>query len=197
MPDTLLARTAEELLFTRARTPSAWQDRRVDTELLHQLWNLARLPPTAFNAGPARLLFLVTPQAKARLLPTLSKGNIAKVQAAPVTAVVARDTRFYDELPRLFPQYDARALFIDNPDLAEKTGVRNATLQGAYLILAARLLGLDAWPMGGFDAAAVDAEFFPDGLWRAEFLVNLGYGTAVNPPERNPRLGFDEACRVL
>lgn len=197
MPDALLARTAGELLFTQARTPSAWQDRRVDTGLLHQLWNLARLPPTAFNAGPARLLFLVTPQAKARLLPTLSRGNVAKVEAAPVTAVVARDTRFYDELPRLFPQVDARALFADDPDLAEKTGVRNATLQGAYLILAARLLGLDAWPMGGFDAAAVDAEFFPDGLWRAEFLVNLGYGAAVAPPERNPRLGFDEACRVL
>lgn len=197
MPDSILARTAEQLLFTEARTPSAWQDRRVDTEILHQLWSLARLPPTAFNCGPARLLFLVTPQAKARLLPTLTKGNVAKVQAAPVTAVVARDTRFYDELPRLFPQYDARPLFTDNPDFAEKTGVRNATLQGAYLILAARLLGLNAWPMAGFDPAAVDAEFFPDGRWRAEFLVNLGYGAAVNPPDRNPRLSFDEACRVL
>lgn len=197
MPDTLLTRNAEQLLFTEARTPSSWQDRRVDAELLHQLWNLARLPPTAFNAGPARLLFLVTPQAKARLLPTLSKGNVAKVEAAPVTAVVARDTRFYDELPRLFPQYDARPLFADNPDLAEKTGVRNATLQGAYLILAARLLGLDAWPMGGFDAAKADTEFFADGRWRSELLVNLGYGAAVSPPERNARLSFDEACRVL
>jgi len=171
--------------------------RLVAQGLLQQLWALTRLPPTAFNASPARLVFVVSPAAKQRLAPALSPGNLAKTLKAPATAIVAYDRQFYQHLPDLYPQTDAARFFVDDPLLAEVAARRNATLQGAYLILAARLLGLAPGPMSGFDNALVDKEFFPEGRLASEFLVNLGYADEAPLPPRNPRLSFDQACSIL
>jgi 3-hydroxypropanoate dehydrogenase len=146
---------------------------------------------------PARYVFLTTVKAKERLRPALAPGNVEKTMAAPVTVMIAWDTEFHEKLPKLFPQRDMRSMFHGNPTLIEATGFRNSSLEGAYFILAARALGLDCGPMSGFDAAKVNAEFFPDGKWKANFLCNLGYGDATKLPPRNPRLSFDEACLIL
>lgn len=193
----MLDDAARDALFRNARTHSAWTDRAVPDQLLRDLYDLMKWAPTSANTNPARFVFLRTPEAKQRLAPALSAGNTAKTLAAPVTVIVAREPLFYEELPRLFPHVDARAWFAPNPALAEETARRNATLQGAYLILAARSLGLDCGPMSGFDAAKVDAEFFAQSGWKTDFLVNLGYGDATKLPPRHPRLSFDEACRLL
>jgi 3-hydroxypropanoate dehydrogenase len=153
--------------------------------------------PTSANSSPGRIVFLRSRAAKERLAPALAPQNVAQTLAAPVTAIVAHDLRFYDELPRLFPHVDARSWFVANEPLVETTAFRNGTLQGAYLILAARALGLDAGPMSGFDNEKVDREFFPDGRWKSNFLVNLGYGDRSRLHARNPRLAFDEAARIL
>jgi 3-hydroxypropanoate dehydrogenase len=200
MPDTIPAvefPAAAGLLFLDARTPAEWSDRPVAADTLHRLYELARLAPTAFNSSPARFVFVTTPEAKARLRPALNQNNIAKIDAAPVTVIVGYDRRFFEFLPRLFPARDVSKLFIGNEAFAELTAFRSGTLQGAYLILAARLLGLDAGPMSGFDNAKVDAEFFPDGRVRSNFLCVLGH--AAKPPTvpRAPRLEFTEACTVL
>jgi nitroreductase len=185
-------------LFSEARTFSHWLPRAVAPELLHRLYELAKWGPTSMNASPARFLFLASDEARARLLPALAPGNVAKVQAAPVTAIVASDPAFYEQLPTLFPANPgARDLFAGNAPLAGETAFRNSSLQGAYLILAARLLGLDCGPMSGFDAAAVDAEFFADNGYRTNFLINIGYGDRQQLHPRGPRLGFDEAARIL
>ncbi|WP_207458987.1 malonic semialdehyde reductase [Azospirillum sp. SYSU D00513] len=188
---------AERRLFLEARTPDAWSDRPVPLATLHRLHELVRLAPTAFNAGPARILFVTTPEARDRLRPFLGRGNVGPVEVAPVTAIIGHDLDFFEHLPRLNPQWDAAKLFRGNPALAEETAFRNGTLQGAYLILAARLLGLDAGPVSGFDRAGLDAEFFPDGRVRSNFLCLLGH--AAGPPSRPraPRLAFEEACRVI
>ncbi|MCB1961247.1 MAG: malonic semialdehyde reductase [Rhodocyclaceae bacterium] len=192
-PEAILAQA-----FTGARTFNAFSARAVDDETLLRLYDLLRWGPTSMNCQPARYVFVRSAEAKQRLTATLSPGNVAKTMAAPVTAIVAIDTRFYEHLPAQFPSAPgARASFADNPALAESTAMRNGSLQGAYLILAARLLGLDCGPMSGFDAAKLNAAFFPDGRYKVNFLVNIGYGDPRGNHPRGPRLAFDEAARIL
>ncbi len=188
---------ALDQLFRAARTHAAWLPKSVPAQVLREIYELAKLGPTSANSSPARFVFLTTPEAKARLVPALVPGNVAKTQAAPVNVIVAWDTEFYEHLPRLFPHRDMRSLFVGHEELIHETALRNASLQGAYLILAARSLGLDCGPMSGFDAAKVNAEFFPDGKWKANFLCNLGYGDASKLFPRSPRLSFEESCRLL
>jgi 3-hydroxypropanoate dehydrogenase len=188
---------ALDQLFRQARTHSAWLPKRVTIEALRAAYELARMGPTSANSTPARFVFLESEAAKARLLPALSALNVEKTKAAPVTVIVAWDSEFYDKLPKLFPHADMRPFFAGNQALAEETAFRNSSLQGGYFILAARAVGLDCGPMSGFDKAKVNAEFFPDGKWKANFLCNLGYGDSRKLLPRNPRLEFDEACRVL
>ena len=184
-------------LFREARTHTVWLPKAVPLVLLREAYELARMGPTSANSSPGRFVFLTTPEAKNRLLPALAPLNVEKTRTAPVTAIIAWDTQFYDHLPRLFPQADMRSYFVGNPALIEETGFRNGSLQGAYFILAARALGLDCGPMSGFDAAKVNAEFFPDGKWKANFLCNLGYGDRTKLHPRNPRFDFDQACVIL
>ncbi len=183
-------------LFLDARTHNAWQDRPVDPALLRRLWDLMRMAPTSANCSPVRLVFVTSPEAKERLRPALMEANAEKTMTAPVTAVVGHDMAFHEQLPRLFPHTDVRSWFVGNDALIETTAFRNGTLQGAYLILAARALGLDCGPMSGFDNAAVDAAFFAGTRIRSNFLCNLGYGDPSALFPRGPRLEFDEACRV-
>jgi 3-hydroxypropanoate dehydrogenase len=184
-------------IFRQARTHSAWLPKRVPIAKLHEAYELARMGPTSANSSPARFVFLQSEAAKARLLPALAPLNVEKTKAAPVTVIVAWDTEFYEKLPQLFPHADMRSYFVGNQALIDETAFRNSTLQGGYFILAARAVGLDCGPMSGFDPAKVNAEFFPDGKWNANFLCNLGYGDRSKLLPRNPRLEFDEACRVL
>ena len=184
-------------LFRKARTHTAWRSEAVPVKTLKEAYELARLGPTSANCTPARFVFITTPEAKARLLPTLAPGNVEKTRTAPVTVIIAWDTEFYEKLPTLFPQVDMRSLFRGNNALSQETAFRNGSLEGAYFILAARALGLDCGPMSGFVAEKVNAEFFPDGKWKANFLCNLGYGDPTKLYPRNPRLEFEEACQVL
>ncbi len=184
-------------LFRTARTHTHWRDEAVSDDLLRELYDLAKMAPTSANCSPARFVFLRTPVAKQRLKPALSAGNIDKTMAAPVTVIVAEDPRFYDQLPKLFPHTDARSWFAGNLQLATATANRNTVLQGAYLILAARLLGLDCGPMSGFDNDVVDREFFAASGYRSNFLINLGYGDPTQLKPRAPRLEFNEACQLL
>lgn len=186
-----------EQAFLSARTFNKFTDQAVSEETLHQLYDLLRWGPTAMNAQPARLVFLRSRESRQRLLPALMPGNQEKTLAAPVCVIVAQDTRFFDHLPTQFPAYDAKPVFEANAAMAEATAFRNSSLQGAYLIVAARLLGLDCGPMSGFDADKVNAEFFPDGQWKANFLVNLGYGDPAGNYPRGPRLPFETAARIL
>lgn len=188
---------AHSALFEDARTHNAWLARKVSTDTLRDLYDRLRWAPTSANSNPGRFVFLRSPAAKQRLKAHLSPQNVDKTMNAPVCVIVASDTQFYDHMPALSPQRDFRAIFCAAPALADETAIRNATLQGGYLILAARSLGLDCGPMSGFDRKAVDAEFFPEGRWRSNFLVNLGYGDESKLWPRNPRLEFDEACQIL
>ena len=183
-------------LFTAARSHNGFHPDPIPGATLEQLYDLLKWGPTSMNCQPARLVFVTSPEAKARLQPALSPGNGAKTLAAPVTVIIAQDRQFYDQLPEQFPAYDARPLFASNPELAASTALRNSSLQGAYLILAARALGLDCGPMSGFDAAAVDAAFFPDGRHTVNFLCNLGQGQPEKLHPRGPRLDFETACRI-
>ncbi|WP_049623096.1 malonic semialdehyde reductase [Frateuria defendens] len=194
----VLSESALDQLFRTARTFNAFLPREVDDTLLQRLYELAKFGPTSANSQPARLVFVKSPEAKAKLGPHLSEGNRAKTLAAPVTAIVAIDYAFYENLPRMFPHTDARSWFVGNQALIDGTAFRNGTLQGAYLILAARALGLDCGPMSGFDNAGVDAAFFAGTTVKSNFLVNLGYGDASRDLyPRNPRLSFDEACKIV
>lgn len=184
-------------VFREARTHNVWLPQPVAADLLRQVYELSALGPTSANTTPARYVFLTTPQAKERLRPALAPANVEKTMAAPVTVIVAWDTEFHEKLPKLFPHKDMRAVFVGKPELIEVTAFRNSSLEGGYFILAARALGLDCGPMSGFDAAKVNAEFFPDGKWKSNFLCNLGYGDPTKLFPRNPRLSFDEACLVL
>ncbi|MCX6625371.1 MAG: malonic semialdehyde reductase [Acidobacteria bacterium] len=184
-------------LFGQARTFSAWLPEPVPAGIPREIFELARLGPTSLNGSPARFVFLTTGEAKARLLPALMAGNVEKTRTAPVTVIIAWDTEFYQKLPALWPQKDMRDVFAGKQALIEETAFRNSSLEGAYLILAARSLGLDCGPMSGFDTEKVNAEFFPDGKWKANFLCNLGYGDGTKLHPRNPRLDFEEACLVL
>lgn len=183
-------------LFSAARTHNVWLDRPVEDALLQRLYDLLKWGPTSANCCPARFVFVKSPEAKALLKPCLAPGNVDKTMAAPVTAIVAYDLDFYEQLPRLFPQADARSWYAGNEALIRETALRNGSLQGAYLILAARALGLDCGPMSGFDAEALNKAFFADSRWRANFLVNLGYGDVDKLYPRNPRFDFLEACCI-
>ena len=187
---------ALDALFRDARTHNGWQDQPVPESLLRAVYDLAKMGPTSANCSPMRVVFVTTPEGKARLKPALSQGNLDKTMAAPVTAIVAQDTQFYEHLPTLFPHADAKSWFVGNDALIQGTMVRNSTLQGAYLMLAARALGLDCGPMSGFDPAKVNAEFFPDGRIQANFLCNLGYGDPAKLFARSPRLAFDDVCTI-
>ena len=187
-----------DLLFREARTHNKWHEDTLSDETLHELYDLLKQGPTSANCSPARFLFLRTKEAKERLAPALSSGNLAKTMAAPVTVIVAYDPKFYERLPYLFPHNpDATSWFTSNESLAATTAFRNGTLQGAYLMLAARALGLDTGGMSGFDNAKVDAEFLATRGWRSNFLVNLGKGDPSGVFTRSPRLPFDEACVLL
>ncbi len=188
---------ALDILFRDARTHNGWQDKPVPEDLLRRLYNLMKWGPTSFNCSPARLVFVTSQEAKEKLRPALMEGNVEKTMAAPATVIVGHDPRFWEHLPRLFPAMDAKSFFEGNEEFAETTAFRNGTLQGAYLIIAARALGLDVGPMSGFDNAAVDAVFFPDGRHQSNFLANLGYGEAAALYPRGPRLEFEEAARIV
>ena len=189
---------ALDLLFRKARTHNVWLDKPVSDELLRQVYDLMKWGPTSANCCPARIVFLRTPEAKQRLRPALSPNNADKAMRAPVTAILAYDTKFYEKLSKLFPHNPAaRDWFSGSPQYAETTAFRNGTLQGGYFILAARALGLDCGPMSGFDNAKVDEEFFANQAVKSDFLCNLGYGDASQLPPRNPRLDFDEVCHLL
>jgi 3-hydroxypropanoate dehydrogenase len=186
-----------DTIFRAARTHSVWLDKPVSDALIHQIYDLMKWAPTSANSSPARIVFVRSTAAKQRLLPAMAPGNVDKTRAAPVTAIIAYDTEFHEKLPKLFPQADARSWFVGNQALIDTTAFRNGTLQGAYLILAARALGLDAGPMSGFDNAKVDKEFFPDGKIKSNFMINLGYGDHTKLFPRNPRLPFAEAAQIL
>lgn len=193
-----LNEAALDRLFRTARSYPTWQDRSVGDDQLRALYELAKWGPTSMNCMPARFVFLRTPEARERLVPALMAGNVDKVRAAPVTVIVAQDPAFYDQLPALWPHSsDARELFAGNGELAAATAFRNSTLQGAYLMMAARALGLDVGPMSGFDNAKVDAEFLADTGWRSNFIANIGYGDPAGLHPRGPRLAFDQASRLL
>jgi 3-hydroxypropanoate dehydrogenase len=203
---TPLGNEALDVLFRNARTHNAWLDKPVSDDLLRELYDLMKYGPTSANTNPARILFLRTPEARERLLPALSPGNVEKVKQAPVTAIVGYDLKFFEHTPKLFPNNPAmKDLFANNQKLAEITAFRNGTLQGGYLMLAARALGLDCGPMSGFDNAKVDAEFFAGSAGnppafidvKSNFLCNLGYGDPSKLFPRNPRLPFEDACRLV
>jgi 3-hydroxypropanoate dehydrogenase len=189
---TALDGAALATLFSEARTFTHWLARSVPDEVIERALEQAQLGPTSGNCEPMRLVLVKSAQGKARLLPCVSAGNSDKVRTAPVTAIVAYDREFYEYLPRLYPHSDARGWFTSNAALAQETAFRNSSLQGAYFILALRAHGLDCGPMSGFDNAKVDAAFFPDGRWRSNFLLNIGYGERPHPYPRPPRLGFAE-----
>ncbi|MFN6956025.1 MAG: malonic semialdehyde reductase [Acetobacteraceae bacterium] len=188
---------ALDRLFREARTHNKWTDRPVPDAKLRELYELLKWGPTSANASPARFVFVRTPEGKAKLKPALSAGNVEKTMTAPVTVIVAHDLNFYDRLPELFPHApDAKTWFTGSYSFAEQTAFRNGSLQGAYLILAARAVGLDAGPMSGFDNAKVDEAFLAGTNWKSNFLVNLGYGDPAGLFPRNPRLSFEEAARL-
>lgn len=184
------------VLFTEARTHNGWTAEKIDREILQQLYAQTKMGPTSANCSPGRFVFVESAEAKEKLKPSLSSGNLEKTIAAPVTVIAAYDTKFYDKLPALFPHADARSWFTSSPAVAEETAFRNATLQAAYLILAARALGLDTGPMSGFDKAKVDEAFFAGTSWKSNMLINLGYGDASKLFGRLPRLSFDDACII-
>jgi 3-hydroxypropanoate dehydrogenase len=201
-----LSDEALDVLFRQARTHSAWLDKPVGDDVLHQLYDLMKYGPTSANTNPARIVFLRSKEAKERLRPALSPTNVDKTMLAPVTAIVGYDLKFYDQTPKLFPHNPAmREMFANSAKLAEITAFRNGSLQGGYFILAARSLGLDCGPMSGFDNAKVDAEFFSAAAGnpaefievKSNFLCNLGYGDPSKLFPRHPRLPFHEACRLL
>jgi 3-hydroxypropanoate dehydrogenase len=184
-------------LFTEARTFNAWEDRPVSDALLAQAVDLAKFAPTSLNSSPMRIVFVRSAEAKAKLKPALAEGNLAKTMAAPVTAIIAHDLAFYEALPRLFPHMDAKPWFSGNAAHAETTAFRNGSLQGAYLILALRAVGLDSGAMSGFNNALVDEAFFAGTQVKSNFLLNIGYGTQENLFPRSPRFDFNEIAQIV
>jgi 3-hydroxypropanoate dehydrogenase len=189
--------TALAQLFTEARTHNGFIDRHVPDELLRKAFDIAKMGPTSANQSPLRILFLRSEAAKARLLPALSAGNLEKTKAAPVVAITAYDEQFYEHLPFLFPHADAKPWFSGNAELAARSAFQNGTLQVAYLIIALRAVGLDTGPMTGFDRTKVDAEFFPDGRFKSNVLINIGYGDSSKLFPRSPRFDFDQVAQIL
>lgn len=197
VPTPALDEAALAALFTEARTHAAFDPRPLTIALLQRLHGLASLCPTSMNCQPARFVFVHTEAGRERLLPHVSPGNVAKVRSAPVTVIVARDTRFYEHMPQIWHAPEARDNFERQPALARATAVRNTTLGGGYLLMAARALGLACGPMSGFDAEGLNRSFFGDGRWEADFLLNLGYPAGPAPFERLPRLSFEQACLLV
>lgn len=196
MSEPLQAAALDQILRS-ARTFNKFLPREIDDATLRALYDLYKWGPTSMNTQPGRVVFVRSAAAKEKLKPALMGGNVEKTMNAPVTAIIAYDTAFYEQLPTQFPvNPNARDMFAGNAALAEATALRSSTLQGAYLIIAARALGLDAGAMSGFNAEAVNAAFFPDGKWKANFLLNLGYGDASGNYPRGPRLGFEEVVRI-
>lgn len=187
----------QKQLFLDARTHKGWQKRDVSDDLLRQLHELAKWGPTSVNSLPMRVAFVKSAGAKAKLAPALMGSNVQQVAAAPVTAIVAYDSKFYDHLPTLMPAFDAKSQFVKDEELAKVTAFRNGSLQGAYLMIAARALGLDVGPMSGFDNEKVDDAFFKDSSWKSNFICNIGYGDHSKLYPRGPRLNFDIAARIL
>jgi 3-hydroxypropanoate dehydrogenase len=193
----MLNQSALDTLFYSARTHNGWLDREVSNAQLELLYDLLKWAPTSANSSPARLVFVRSAEAKARLLPALSTGNADKTMAAPVTVIVGMDLAFYEKLPQLSPAVDARSWFAGKDEAIRSTAFRNSSLQGAYLIMAARAIGLDCGPMSGFDNAKVDQAFFAGTTVQSNFLCNLGYGDVAKVRPRAPRLAFDEACKIV
>ncbi len=192
-----LEQSALSQLFIDARTHNSWQDKPVTDEQIKGLYELLKFAPTSVNCNPARFLFIKSPQAKERLLACVTPGNLEKTRAAPVTAIIGMDLDFYEQLPKLFPHVDAKSWFVGKDAYIESTAFRNSALQGAYLTMAVRALGLDCGAMSGFDADKVNAEFFPDGRVKVNFLLNIGYGNSASLMPRQPRPSFAEVCRIL
>ena len=186
-----------DLLFLKARTQHAWLDRSVDDDLLKQAYDLARMGPTSANDNPMRLFFIKSKEAKDRLRPTLSPGNIDQTMSAPVTAIIAYDMEFYEYLSRLFPHADAKSWYTGQPETTFITAFRNGTLQAGYYMLACRALGLDLGPMSGFDNDAIDKEFFSGTAYKSNFLCNIGYGDPSKLHPRGPRFEFNEIAKIL
>ncbi|MCH9809194.1 MAG: malonic semialdehyde reductase [Alphaproteobacteria bacterium] len=197
MPSNSLSNDALEQLFLSARTHNAWLDKDVTDQQLHQLVDLAKMAPTSANCSPARIHFVKSQAAKLRLKPHLSGNNAEKTMQAPVCAIIGQDMEFYEHLPKLYPHTDAKSWFVGDADKIAETAFRNSTLQGAYLILAARAMGLDCGPMSGFEAAGVDQEFFAGTSIRSNFLCNIGYGDADKLHARSPRFDFSEMAKIL
>ncbi|MDP5252761.1 malonic semialdehyde reductase [Vibrio sp. HB161653] len=181
-------------LFDNARTQNGWLDKPVTQAQIEELYRLTALGPTSANCCPARFVFITSKEGKEKLAPCLSKGNLEKTMTAPVTVIVAFDKQFYDALPKLFPHGDAKSWFTSSEDFAKETAMRNSSMQAAYMIMAARAMGLDTGPLSGFDVDAVNKTFFADGQWQVNLLINLGYGDASKVYDRLPRLSIDEAC---
>ena len=188
--------SALNTLFTTARTHNGWLDKPVSDATLRDVYDLLKMGPTSANCSPARFVFIRSQEGKEKLRPALSGGNLEKTLSAPVTAIVAWDSLFYDRLPELFPHGDARSWFTSSKELAEETAFRNSAMQAAYLLFACRALGLDTGPMSGFDRHAVDTAFFADSGYRSTLLVNIGYGDDSKLFGRLPRLAFDDACQL-
>lgn len=188
---------ALDVLFRHARTHTRWHQRTVSVDLLRDAWDLARMGPTSANCSPARIVFVMSPEAKEKLRPCLIEGNVDQTMAAPATAIIGYDLEFHERLPELYPHTDARSWFAGNDSLIQSTAFRNSTLQGAYFILAARALGLDCGPMSGFDNDKVNQAFFAGTSVKSNFLCNLGFGDPEELYPRNKRLDFDEACSVV
>lgn len=184
-------------LFHDARTHNAWLDKTVSDEVLQSIYETLRWGPTSANASPARIVFVRPGPEKEKLLGALAPGNVEKTRAAPITAILAHDTEFYEKLPKLFPHADMKPYFANNPELARDSSIYNAALQNAYFIIAARAHGLDAGPLAGFDKAKIDEQFLKGTTWRSNLICNLGYGDKEKLFPRGPRLNFDEACKII
>lgn len=197
MTSEILTSQVFERLFTKAHTAKAWQDRPVEDGILKEIYDVMKFGPTSANACPLRITFVKTKEAKEKLKPFLSADNIDKTMAAPVTALFAQDMKFYDHLPFLYPQADARSWFAGNEKVIADTAFRNSSLQAAYFMITARGFGLDCGPMSGFDAEKINAAFFPDSRFKVNFICNLGYGAAEGFYPRNPRLEFRDVCRIV
>ena len=192
----MIDQAALDALFLTARSQNKWQPAPVSESQIRRLYDILKMGPTSANCSPARFVFVMTAEGKERLRPALSSGNLEKTMSAPAVAIVATDMAFFEKLPVLFPDTDARAWFTSSPALAEETAFRNGTLQGAYLIMAARAIGLDCGPMSGFDKAKVDEAFFAGTTVKSNFLVNLGQGDPAGLFGKLPRLPFEEACSI-
>jgi|TARA_R100000501_G_scaffold17834_1_gene34207 nitroreductase len=196
MSDHLLSDRDLDLIFREARTYNAWSDKPVSKVELHAIYELMRMGPTSANSSPARLVFCQSEESREKLAQCASEGNQEKIRSAPVTVIIGEDMEFYEKLPQLFPHADAKSWFTGSPELIEETAFRNSSLQGAYLIIAARALGLDCGPMSGFDKDKVKQAFFEGTTIRPNFLCSLGHGTTENLFPRSPRLSFNEACEI-